>query len=179
MVAMECGAIFSADRRYRYRLTRRIDGGRGAVMFVMLNPSKADEVDDDPTIRRCRGFTKRWGYGKLYVVNLSPFMATYPADLAAGLPEPSDVQERNFRVIKETTAESDLVVVAYGNSVKNLERSDGARGRARLLTRSFADAGHELHCLGVTELGHPRHPVRLAYSTALEVYGVGGGTATY
>ena len=172
-------AIFSRDRRYRYRLTRRVDLGERTVMFLMLNPSRADKFHNDNTITKCIGFARIWGYKCLSVVNLTPHVATYPTDLPADLPEPRYVQSRNLRIVRQTAAESDLVVVAYGNSVKNLERSGGARGRARLMTRSLADAGHELHCLGVTELGHPRHPVRLAYSTALEVYGVGSGAATY
>ncbi|TMF61888.1 MAG: DUF1643 domain-containing protein, partial [Chloroflexi bacterium] len=64
------GATFSADRRYRYRLWRRWDGARPVVAFVMLNPSTADARRDDPTIRRCIGFAKSWGFGGVEVVNL-------------------------------------------------------------------------------------------------------------
>jgi len=74
-------AIISADGKYRYHLYRRVaDGGRIA-MFIMLNPSTADGEADDPTIRKCLGFCRRWRYGELHVVNLFAVRATAPFDM--------------------------------------------------------------------------------------------------
>ena len=67
---MRGGATFSADRRYRYRLWREWDRSRAVVAFVMLNPSTADASRDDPTIRRCIGFARAWGFGGVEVANL-------------------------------------------------------------------------------------------------------------
>src|SRR5271165_6802401 len=53
----------------------------------MLNPSKADEATDDPTIRRCIGFARSWGFGSLAVGNLFAYRATYPDELCAS-PDP-------------------------------------------------------------------------------------------
>lgn len=39
----------------------------------MLNPSRADATDDDPTVRRCLGFASAWGYGSLLIHNLYVF----------------------------------------------------------------------------------------------------------
>ena len=167
---MECGAEFSADRRYRYRLTRRIDGGKGTVMFVMLNPSKANEVDDDPTIRRCIGFANRWGYGMLYVVNLSPLMATYPADLAAGLPEPQAVRMRNQETILETATKSKVVVAAYGNEARMFHRSDGEAYRVPRILEALTGRGHALRCLTINKTGHPRHPLMVRGDTSLRPF---------
>ena len=160
----ETGAIFSADRRYRYRLTRRIGDGELAVMFMMLNPSKADETRDDPTIRKCCGFAKRWGFGWMHAVNLSPLMATRPADLAACLPEPACVQDRNKRVIMETVSISDLIVAAYGNAGRLLlVKVEGAQNRIPEVVWPLWDADRYVYCLGLTKLGEPRHPVRAGY----------------
>ena len=166
----ETGAIFSADRRYRYRLTRRIDGGKGTVMFVMLNPSKADESRDDPTIGRCTGFAKLWGYGLLYAVNLSPVVATRPTDLSASLPEPKSVFLRNFDAVENTAAMSDLIVLAYGNHVSRFRRPGRWRRRDSDIIVSLLSARRKLHCLGRTAKGHPRHPGRLPYDTLLEEF---------
>ena len=170
MGEIESGAMFSHDRRYRYRLTRRIGDGEQAVMFLMLNPSKADEVRNDNTITKCVRFAEKWGFDVMHVVNLSPLMATSPAELLAGLPEPVEVRQRNMEVIEDTVAKSSRIVLAYGNHADNLAKAEGARGRVSRLTRLLRDSGHGLHCLGVTAKGHPRHPVRIAYDTALETY---------
>src|SRR5579859_2539321 len=62
-------ATFSPCRRYRYRLERVL--GPGPVLQVIgLNPSTADEVADDPTVRRCKGFARHWGFGRLILTNL-------------------------------------------------------------------------------------------------------------
>ena len=58
---METSAVLSPCRQYRYALWRKwADGPQ--VLFVMLNPSTADESVDDPTIRRCISFAKAWGF---------------------------------------------------------------------------------------------------------------------
>ena len=80
---MEKGARFSESRTHRYALWRIWEKGAPMVMFVGLNPSTADETQDDPTIRRCIDFAKRWGYGGLYMLNIFAFRATNPKDMKA------------------------------------------------------------------------------------------------
>ena len=46
-------ALYSTCERYRYALTRIWDEAGGKVSFVMLNPSTATEVQNDPTVERC------------------------------------------------------------------------------------------------------------------------------
>lgn len=79
-LAVERFADISDCGRYRWRLSRRWDDGPQAC-FVMLNPSTADGLDDDPTVRRCVRFARGWGYGELVVVNLFPYRATDPGEL--------------------------------------------------------------------------------------------------
>ena len=75
------GATFSKCKIYRYRLWRIWDAKKPTVLFIMLNPSTAGSTMDDPTIKRCIGFAKSWGYGGLYVGNLFAYRSTQPKGL--------------------------------------------------------------------------------------------------
>ena len=75
------GAIISDCQKYRYALWRNWDLSKDKVMFIGLNPSTADHIEDDPTIRRCIGFAKSWGYGGLYMMNLFSYRTSNPSKL--------------------------------------------------------------------------------------------------
>ena len=114
LILAESSAVVSPCERYRYVL-RRVFGSGPAVMFVGLNPSTADEHRDDPTIRRCIGFAKRWGYGTVVVTNLYAWRATQPRDLrqaACAVGEPAGESNVNDRYLAESAAAVGLVVVA-------------------------------------------------------------------
>ena len=69
MAYRETGARFSIDRRYRYALWRVWDHDENLYNFLLLNPSSADEVTNDPTIERCERRARRWGFGSMIVTN--------------------------------------------------------------------------------------------------------------
>jgi hypothetical protein len=149
-------ATFSEDRRYRYTLVRRWDDRLPSVMFVGLNPSTADETLDDPTIRRCIGFAKSWGYGALVMTNLFAFRSTDPRAMAsADDPIGNPFNDVSIERIAQLV---DLTVVAWG--------SYGDRAPARV-GQVLALIG-DVYCLGVTKSGQPRHPLYLRRDAALE-----------
>jgi len=118
-------AWFSRDGRYRYRLGRRwgddhgSDGPTGGpdggiVTWVMLNPSTADAVTDDPTIRRVIGLSRAWGYGGCEVVNLFALRTTTPAGLR-GVVDPAGPGNRAaVGAALDAVAPGGVVVVAWG-----------------------------------------------------------------
>ena len=120
----------------------------------MLNPSTADEVVNDPTVRRCINYANAWGYGWLIVTNLSPLRATDPRELLATGAEPEVIQRENEEGILEAASVADLVVAAYGVH-------GSAEGRADRIVEALTDAGHTVMCLGLTKKGAPRHPLYL------------------
>ena len=125
-------ALFSRDRRFRYRLGRRWGDG-AAVCFVLLNPSTADETREDPTIRRCIGFARSLGYGALEVVNLYAYVATDPAELRrAGYP----VGRYTDRHIEAAVLESGRVVLAWGVRAARLGRPGEVLGLPAAVWRS-------------------------------------------
>lgn len=149
---MKSDALLSPCGRYRYWLTREWgDGDR--VCWVMLNPSTADASQDDPTIRRCIGFSKAWGYGSLIVVNLWAARATDPKELLT-LGDP--VGPDNSAAMHFAIGGSSLAVVAWGTFAARM----AARGHMRLWPEASAVESHvPVVCLGRTKDGHPRHPL--------------------
>ena len=157
-------ALFSPDRAYRYLLTRRIGGGsRGRLLFVMLNPSKADETRDDATIRRCIGFAKRWGYGEMDVVNLFGLMATDAREL---LRHKDPVGAGNDAAIRAALARADVVALAWGNHAAHPKH----RARAEVVLGMARDVCKPYRIGGLTKMGQPRHPLRLPYDATLVPY---------
>lgn len=144
------GAAFSECEKYRYKLWRVWDMLRPRILFIMLNPSTADEVKADPSVRRCIGYAQAWDYGGLYVGNLFAWRATDPNDLRAAL-EPEGAE--NDDALLEMADKSDLVVAAWGNHGAH-------RRRAKKFCRNFVlRSNMPLHCLDVTKSGQPVHPL--------------------
>jgi len=127
----------------------------------MLNPSTADAVVDDPTIRRCMGFAQSWGYSRLVVRNLFPIRATNPKDLLT-LEDPT-AGASGANALR-AALKADVVVPAWGAFVP-FDRTAIAR-------RIFG--GRELYCLGVTKDGSPRHPLYVAATQNLVPYSPDG-----
>jgi hypothetical protein len=161
------GAEISDCGHYRYRLWRRWDA-RGAVAFLMLNPSTADASTDDPTIRRCMRFARSWGYGSLEVVNLFAWRCSSRVVL---LTVPDPIGPLNDAAIPGVVGAADGVVCAWGAWGQGV---DGiARTRARVvmeLLRGCVSASR-IWCLGTTASGHPRHPLYVPAKTALQPCG--------
>jgi hypothetical protein len=143
---MEGSACFSACRRYRYSLWRRWGPGP-AVMVVGLNPSTADAIHNDPTIRRCLGFARAWGYGALCMTNLFAYRALDPARLKR-VKDP--IGAENDHSLQQLARGAALILAAWGNH-------GGLHGRD-LVVRGLLP---ELHILGLTRMGQPRHPLYL------------------
>jgi len=110
---MKRDAIISKCGKYRYKLVREWNKNKGRVLFIMLNPSTADDKEDDKTIIRCINFAKEWGYGGLMVGNLFAYRTTYPKELfKTKYPEGKD----NLKCIKQMINDADLVICAWGNN---------------------------------------------------------------
>lgn len=149
---MKRETILSACRTYRYVLWREWDMlNPEYAMFIGLNPSTADEIEDDPTIRRCAGYAKLWGYGALCMTNLFAYRATEREVMKK---YPSPVGAENDRWLVECAREAAIVVAAWG-------ADGGHRQRDRAVIRLL---GRKLLCLTRTKEGHPGHPLYLKKS---------------
>lgn len=144
---MNKGAKLSDDRKFRYQLWRIWDDNLPTVAFVGLNPSYADEDINDPTINRCIDFTKRWGYGGFYMINLFAFISTDPN----GLSTTSDpIGTKNNENIKEIIGKVDKVICAWGNNGTLNNRHNEV---LQLIPNPY--------CLKLNSSGQPAHPLYL------------------
>lgn len=141
----------TADIRggYRYSLTRVWDSTLPTITFVLLNPSTADEAQLDPTLRRCVGFAKREGFGGMVILNLYAFRTRTPKIMLAAT---DPVGPDNDRVLAGVTG---TVVAGWGTN------ADEAR------VTSVVAMLPQLHALGITKDGYPRHPLYVSAAAPL------------
>lgn len=141
-------AIIDPTGMYRYSLSRIWDHNLPKIAFVMLNPSTADHQEDDPTIRRCIGFAKDWGYGSMEVVNLFAYRATNPNELKI-CDDP--IGPDNDMHIQRVALQADRIVLAWGTKGELLGRDS----EVKKMLPSFA----RVYCLDRSKDGHPKHPL--------------------
>jgi hypothetical protein len=145
-------ATLSDCGTYRYTLSRiwQENHPPDICCFVMLNPSTADAQLDDPTIRRCIGYAKEWGYDGLWVRNLFAYRATQPKDMLAASKRGVDIRG-GFRADEalEQVREAKLIVAAWGRYP--------CKSRAAQFLDMMGD--RQVWCLGKNQDGSPVHPL--------------------
>lgn len=148
---------------YRYSLSRIWDESLPPLTVIGLNPSTADETEDDPTIRRCVGYAKAWGLGGLIMLNLFAYRATNPQEMKAA-PDPIGPDNDAFLRV----GADGVFLAAWGAHGAFRGRGDSVR---RLLWN------RPLYCLGVTHKGEPKHPLYLrADLQPVPLQPLGGGS---
>ena len=146
---MERYAEFDENKKYRYVLKRKWGtNDDNFVNFVLLNPSKADENEDDPTVNRCIKFAKSWGYDGIWVTNLFAYRATKPKNMKKA---DDPVGEKNDSYILEYAEKSKKIVVAWGN-----DGDFGNRGN-QVIKNLFQFI--PLYCFLINKIGNPKHIV--------------------
>jgi hypothetical protein len=163
-------ATLSPCRQYRYELWRdwsddaleleEREGNNSAkfCMFIGLNPSTADETKDDPTIRKCIGFAKLWGYGALCMTNVFALRETDPK---AMMKVESPVGENNQHHLLKNASHAGLVIAAWGK--------DGKHRNQDLTTAQWLSGiGVDLYCLRRNGDGSPGHPLYIPYTAKPE-----------
>jgi hypothetical protein len=152
------GAVFDPSRKYRFSLWRRFQqpGQTGVpdcpasrmCAFVGLNPSTADESIDDPTIRRCIGFAKSWGFDGLVMLNLFAYRATKPADMKKQLDPVGCWNDECLQIVPALVGRT---VCAWGANGIHLNRCS--------VVKAWLMDYYEVYCLRLTKHGHPEHPL--------------------
>ncbi len=147
-------AVYSECERYRYGLTRTWDPRGKRVLFVMLNPSKATEVQNDPTVERCERRARALGFGAFQVTNIFAWRETNPAMMRKAV---DPIGPDNDVIIRDGVAWADQVIAAWGTHGEHLNRGPEMEAVLRA-------TGKPIYTLGLSKHGHPKHPLYISYS---------------
>jgi hypothetical protein len=154
-------ATLSADNVYRYELGGDIGpeepllvSGRvlKIILWIMLNPSTADAIEDDQTIKTIVRFSEKWGYNHLIVGNVYAFRTKDPKLLFKAMKAGVDVvgPMNNIhlsRMVERARKTGGEVIAAWGGNAKHPR------------VRVVQDIAGELRCLRVNGDGSPVHPL--------------------
>ena len=145
-------AEFSIDKKERYSLKREWDNSKNKILYIMLNPSLADDKNDDPTIRRLINFTKKFNYGGFLVGNIFTTITPNPKELDKS----KGMSDKNFEKLLNLINKVDQIVYAWGNSVEE----------PQLLKELILSP----KCFGKNLNGTPKHPLYLPKNSKLIDY---------
>lgn len=155
-------AVYSDCERYRYSLTRTWDSAKGSVLFVMLNPSTATEIQNDPTVERCERRARALGFGGFTVCNIFAWRDTDPFAMRRAA---APIGPENDAAIRAAAAQAQQIVAAWGTHGAHLDRGP----EVEILLRA---TGRPLTHLGLSKAGHPKHPLYISYATEPMVWTV-------
>ncbi len=153
-------ALYSPCQQYRYALTRTWNPDGPKALFVMLNPSTATEVQNDPTVERCERRARALGFGAFRVCNIFAYRATDPRVMRA---QADPVGPHHDDAITEAAGWADRIICAWGTHGVHL-------GRGPTVEALLRATGRRLWHLGLSKDGHPRHPLYIGYARQPELW---------
>ena len=142
-------AEFSIDKKERYSLKREWDKSKNKILYIMLNPSLADDKNDDPTIRRLINFTKKFNYGGFLVGNIFTTITPNPKEIDKS----KGISDKNFEKLLKLINKVDQIVYAWGDNIEE----------PQLLKELVLNP----KCFGKNLNGSPKHPLYLPSETKL------------
>ena len=142
-------AEFSIDKKERYSLKREWDKSKNKILYIMLNPSLADDKNDDPTIRRLVSFTKKYNYGGFLVGNIFTTITPNPKEIDKS----KGMSDKNFEKLLKLINKVDQIVYAWGDNIEE----------PQLLKELVLNP----KCFGKNLNGSPKHPLYLPSETKL------------
>lgn len=158
-------AIISPCGKYRYRLDRDVQPEGLVFAYFGVNPSTADAVVDDPTVKKWLGFTQRKGGRKFIVGNVFAYRSTDVKQLRV---TGDDLFGPDWGLhMSAIIQEADVLVPCWGALAK---MPAFMRDTPGMLLQHLRASGKPVMSFGLNNDGTPKHPQMLAYATPLEVW---------
>lgn len=145
------------NNEYRYVLHRVWDKTKPKIAFIGLNPSVADERQDDNTVRKCINIARRDGFGSMIMLNAYAYRSTDPKALTT---QSNVVGKHNDRHIAKECKNAAKIVIAWGNHATD----------DRHLTLLKVLVGQQLWCFAKNNNGKPKHPLYISLKAPLSLY---------
>lgn len=153
-------ATYSDCETYRYTLTRTWGESGTHALFVMLNPSTATEVQNDPTVERCERRARALGFAAFTVTNIFAFRATDPRDMRSAQ---DPIGPDNDQAILNAAKTADTIICAWGTHGEHMARGPQMETVLRAQPKP-------LYHLGLSKAGHPKHPLYISYTVQPELW---------
>lgn len=150
-------ATISDCKNYRYKLSRIWDKNKPKIVFIGINPSTADDKEDDPTIRKLIAYSKAWGYGGFIIINLFAFRTAKVYDL---LKIKHHFGPENENYLRKYTGYK-TVVVMWGAKANEINR---------YVAKRVLNMIENPMCFGKNADGSPKHPLFMAPNVKLQKY---------
>ena len=158
-------AVLSVCGTYRYDLYRRARTkniwAAKPLLFLMLNPSTADNKKDDPTVSACMGHSDLLGYNGIRVLNLYAYRSTNPKKLWE-VQDPVGPDNDEYLQSALSRYAGQEVVCAWGNHAEP--------ARVLEVMQMLQQAECIPVCFGINQTGMPKHPLYVARGTVLIPY---------
>lgn len=146
------------DKTYRYLLERRWNREEyNDLVFIMLNPSTATELEDDRSVRKCTEIARREGYDGVKILNLFALRSTDPGFM---LRHCAPMGEDNDWVTALIVNGRD-VVCAWGNHGFH-------KDRAMEVLLLIAKKAKTLYYIEMNKTGMPKHPLYMKNNVTLK-----------
>ncbi len=150
-------AVYSPCEKYRYFLERIWDASKPPLVMLMLNPSTATELQNDPTVERCERRARQNGYGGLQVLNIFSYRSTDPQNLKKVFDPVGQYNDFFIRLILKQNASFNNIVCGWGtHGIIN--------NRERRIFDLFKKENLEPKAFKWTKSGHPQHPLYISYA---------------
>lgn len=161
---MRRGAIISKCGNHRYALWRLWDDRKPTLLYVILNPSKADANTDDNTVKKCIKIAAHNGYGGIRIVNLFSFRTPSPKELKRYAKEHGVydlIDNHTYEHYKYQKFWSRDVCFAWGTNGTLFDRDTDVK--------EFFEEYSAL-CIEKTKNGHPKHPLFCLDNSQLKAF---------
>lgn len=157
---------FDETRTHRFLLNCTWDKSLEKALFIMLNPSWADESVCDDTVNKCIYYAKKKNCGSIEIVNLFSLITPNPERLLTA--EVNNHPENDY-YLYQTINNSDYIVAAWGEQ--------GVWFNACYKVFSIIESlNKNLYCIETNRYGLPRHSGRLSKSLDIKPYSIYTGS---